>query len=86
MLLFIFISASSLTLNVDADITNGIKLCLRCAEIVIVDVVAGIWDQLLSEIQFMNSCLQTFCHFLKFLNSLLWPVLIVIFEIEQTLV
>lgn len=23
----------------------------------IIDVVAGIWDQLLSEMQFMNSCL-----------------------------
>lgn len=51
-----------------------------------IEIVAGIWDQLLSEMQFMNSCLQTFCHFLKFLNSLLWPILIVRFEIEQTLV
>jgi len=52
----------------------------------IIDVVAGIWDQLLSEMQFMNSCLKTFCHFLKFLNSFLWPVLIVVLKIEQTLV
>lgn len=58
-MLFIFISASILTFNVCADTTSGSKMCLWCSEhFLSLELDAGIWDQLLSEISVLLAILN----------------------------